>query len=175
MGSCRRERRSYHRQSPSPLPVSGPAAAPGPNGVAHRGCRFGRAGTRQIGCGGLPSFRASCFETTLYDGGNSPQANLIGWWYKGDAPLAALPPPLIRGTTVPLLSPSSSPIRRVHANGSHVVVANGGDVATRVLPGHPIVVVSKLEGKPGKDGKDGWVPKILFTARGQSKGKPASE
>lgn len=61
------------RQSPSPLPVSGPAAAPGPNGVAHRGCRFGRAGTRQIGCGGLSSFRASCFETTLHDTETTPK------------------------------------------------------------------------------------------------------
>lgn len=61
------------RQSPSPLPVSGPAAAPGPNGVAHRGCRFGRAGTRQIGCGGLSSFRASCFETTLHETETAPK------------------------------------------------------------------------------------------------------
>lgn len=36
------------------------------------------------------------------------------------------------------------------------MVANGSDVATGVLPGHPSVVVSKPEGKPGKDGK-GWL------------------
>ena len=42
------------------------------------------------------------------------------------------------------------------------MVANGSAAATRVLPRHHGVVVSKQEGRLGKDGRDGWMPKIFF-------------
>jgi hypothetical protein len=75
--------------------------------------------------------------------------------HTSDRPPSALDSPNSRAPFVTKLISH----RRVHANGSHIVVTNGSAVATRVLPRHHGLVVSKLEGKRGKDG---WVPKIFF-------------
>lgn len=42
-------------------------------------------------------------------------------------------------------------------------------------PGIPAWLFRNRRESQEKMGKDGWVPKIFFTARGQWKGKPASE